>query len=359
MTEAKVAEYAALFWDDGHLVWDDYLHHRQFALTSDSEKVIRWFSQWRDIESITELGSRPRAIAQRLLEEKVLVARGSAEHSEQERLLEQWGAWGPGARYHHFAARADASTTYMSVIEDELRSAAKAAENPAPEPAKSYPGQPLTPVSTDRPDTSMWPHSDVVDALHSRRSVRQYSPEPVSLDALGTLVQLAAGPVQRIDHPEVGTVLLKTSPSAGARSPIEVYVHVTAVEGLEPGLYHFAPLRGGLERLGPPAAPQQLAAAVGGQPWLSECAALIIYTAVLERTRWRYETRRAYRDILIEVGHVSQTVLLSAAAMGLGAVTATALVDDELERILGCDGTAEPALAVTALGHPAVVDPLR
>lgn len=96
-----------------------------------------------------------------------------------------------------------------------------------------------------------------------------------------------------------------------------------------------------------------LGAALGEQPWLSDCAALLIYTAVPARTRWRYERSRAYRDILIELGHVSQTVLLTATALGLGAVTATAMRDRELEDLLGCDPTAEPALAVTALGRPA------
>jgi SagB-type dehydrogenase family enzyme len=146
--------------------------------------------------------------------------------------------------------------------------------------------------------------------------------------------------------------VFKTSPSAGARDPVELYVHVDRVTGLEPGTYHFAPGRGGLEAIGPAAAPDALADAVGGQPWLARAPALLIYTAVLERSAWRYDNRRAYRDVVLGLGHTSQTALLVATAIGLGAVTATAVNEEALERLLGCDPAAEPVLAVTALGRP-------
>jgi len=94
---------------------------------------------------------------------------------------------------------------------------------------------------------------------------------------------------------------------------------------LEPGIYHFAALRDGLERIGGAVSRQDLLAATADQPWLADAPALLIHSAVLERTRWRYETRRAYRDILIELGHVSQTALLVATALGIGAVVGSGI----------------------------------
>jgi nitroreductase len=79
---------------------------------------------------------------------------------------------------------------------------------------------------------------------------------------------------------------------------------------------------------------------------------LVLYTAVIERLQWRYRSPRAYRDLLIGLGHVSQTVLLLASAMGLGAVFATAVCDEDLELLIGIDPTSEILLGVTALGHP-------
>jgi nitroreductase len=73
---------------------------------------------------------------------------------------------------------------------------------------------------------------------------------------------------------------------------------------------------------------------------------------VIARSRWRYDSARAYRDLLIGLGHTSQTVLLTAAAMGLGAVFATAVRDERVEEILGCDPFEEIVLGVAALGWP-------
>lgn len=235
MTRVAVAEYAVLFWRDGTLVWDDYLHHRQFALTPDSERVLRWFASWRELDSIAELGELPLGIARRLLEAQVLVAEGSAEHVEQQQMLAEWGTWGPSARYLHFAARTGSDVRFADVLDDELRSAAKASEQPAPAPAKSYPQHPMIPVPGDRPDSSAWRRPGLVDALFERRSVRQFTADPVSLDAVGTVARVATGPVEVIDHPQVGQVLLKTSPSAGARTPSSCTSTRTASTGSRRG----------------------------------------------------------------------------------------------------------------------------
>ena len=42
---------------------------------------------------------------------------------------------------------------------------------------------------------------------------------------------------------------LKTSPSGGARHSIETYVVIRDVEGLRPGIYHYAPDRHTLEKI--------------------------------------------------------------------------------------------------------------
>lgn len=352
MDRVKVAEYAAMFWKGGDLIWDDYLHHRQFALTAESESILRWFSSWRDLSSIGEPGQLHRSIADRLLDEKVLIREGSAEHYEEIRLLEEWGSWGTGTRYHHFASRTDESVTYLDPASDHMTFADKARSEPPPAPVKTFPHRPITVTAPNIGDLSHWVRPALVDALFARRSVRRFSKSAIPLDLLGTLIDIAAGPIDVIDNEETGSFVRKTSPSAGARSPIELYVHVNRVHGLTPGVYHYASARGGLERIRPPARPATLRRAVGDQSWLAEAPCLIIYTAVLERTRWRFESRRAYRDIMLEAGHISQTVLLTATAMGLGSVVATALCDAVVEQILGVDPISEPMLAVTALGYP-------
>jgi SagB-type dehydrogenase family enzyme len=352
----KVAETTALFWDQSRLVWDDYIGHRQHALSAESERVLRWFSDWRELESIGELGDEYAAIAERLVDAGVLIAEDSNQHAVEQRVMANWGPWGPAARYLHFASRTPAGTRFLSAAEDAVemqqQAFAKSQADATPPPAKSYPDQPLIPLPADRPDDSAWPSRRFLDALYGRRSTRRFTADPVSLGDLGAILWAAGGFVDLLEHTP-GPTALRTSPSAGALHPIEMYIDASSVDGLDPGVYHFAPTRHGLEDLDRGSADKRALSTVGGQPWLSEAPVLILYTAVIERLQWRYRSPRAYRDLLIGLGHVSQTVLLLASAMGLGAVFATAVCDEDIELLIGIDGTSEILLGVAALGHPA------
>ena len=342
----KVAECATLFWADGRLVWDDYVGHRQYALTEESEAVLRWFATWRELDSAQDLGDRARAVAGRLLEAGALVAEGSDEHLAEERLLARWGVWGSAARHFHFAARTPAGTRYAGLADDAAEMFDRARDVPPPAVAKTHPDRPV--VRLDGAGEAA--PAALLETLYARRSTRRFAPEAVSLGELGALLQVAGGIVDS-EHNAAGTAVFKTSPSAGAIHPVELYVVARDVDGLERGVYHYAPTRGGLEALDRRADAD--AAMLGGQPWLADAPALLVYTAVIERSQWRYETGRAYRDVLIGLGHVSQTVLLTATSMGLGSVFATAVSDGELETLIGCDPVDELVLGVAALGRPA------
>lgn len=123
--------------------------------------------------------------------------------------------------------------------------------------------------------------------------------------------------------------------------------------GLVPGTYHYVASSGALELIRTAGADVDSPEAYGGQPWPADSPVTLIHTAVVARNQWRYRVPRGYRDVVLGLGHVSQTVLLLATARGLGATFVTALRDDVLEQHLGCDGIHEVVLGVHALGHPA------
>jgi SagB-type dehydrogenase family enzyme len=356
----RVAESGLLFWDGGKLVWDDYIGQKQVALTADSERLLRWFSDWRELSSVRALGDEYLLVAERLVETGILIAEDSAAHHAEQRLLAHWGAWDPPARYFHFASRTLTGTPFHSkeaaVAHMEERARAHVQAEAVPERAKTYPERPLIAIPATRPDDGDWPRRSLLDSLYDRRSTRRFAREALTLDELGKILHIAGSFVATFDEPEARPAGLKTSPSAGALHSVELYVDATLVEGLSPGLYHFAPTRGGLEELARDVEGGRELDAVGRQPWLAEAPALILYTAVIERAQWRYRTSRAYRDILIGLGHLSQTVLLTACAMGLGAVFATAVCHEDLERLLGCDPMAEVLLGVAAVGRPDLAD---
>jgi len=349
----KVAECASLFWDDGRLVWDGFLDQRQHALTPDSEILLRWFSTWRDLDSVSDLGEGHLRVAERLVDAGVLIAENSPEHRREERILSRWGDWGAAARHLHFSTRTLTGTRYAAHEQDVEAMREQVRRDPPPAYATARPDRPLTRLPTGGGADAPWPQADLVSTLMGRRSVRRFAPEGLALGELAALLQVAGGILEVRDGLGTGPAVFKTSPAAGAWHPIELHVHARRVDGLEPGVYHYAPTRGGLEPAPAPAAEVDPLDALGGQPWLAEAPVLILFTGVIERSAWRYATARAYRDMLIGLGHVSQTTLLTATAMGLGSVFATAVCDEDLERLAGVDPVEEVLLGVTAVGRPA------
>jgi SagB-type dehydrogenase family enzyme len=156
-----------------------------------------------------------------------------------------------------------------------------------------------------------------------------------------------------VDTDHFGPLPLKTSPSGGARHPIEVYLMALRVTGLEPGLYHYGARDHALARISPGATPQMAQAYCADQPYVARSAALFIMTGVFARTLWKYRNPRAYRVVLLDAGHLGQTFCLTATRLGLAPFSTAALKDTLIEEALGLDGISESVLYVTGVGMPA------
>ncbi len=199
--------------------------------------------------------------------------------------------------------------------------------------------------------------SEFVRVLLARRTWRRFSRRPLKLSALGTLLGLTWGVQRWMKLPGLGRVALKTSPSGGARHPVEVYVLALGVRGLPRGLYHYAADRHRLELLRKGASFRQVASYLPGQSWYGSAAALMLMTAVFARTQWRYQFSRAYRVVLAEAGHVCQTFCLVATWLGLAPFCTAALADSRIEKDLGVDGVTESVLYAAGVGtRPPGVD---
>lgn len=190
------------------------------------------------------------------------------------------------------------------------------------------------------------------DLLRTRRSRREYPAAPLTLSELAALLWSAQGIV------ESGRgFTLRTAPSAGARHPLETYVMVNRVAGLAPGLCRYSPAGHRLVRLGDDASVAgRLAAACLGQEMLRTCAAAFIWTAVIERGRWKYQ-QRAYRYIYLDAGHACQNLYLACEELGLGCCAVAAFDDDAIDKIIGVDGLEEFAIYLATVGHVRVGRP--
>lgn len=183
----------------------------------------------------------------------------------------------------------------------------------------------------------------VEEALQTRRSVRDYADGDLSMAALSRLLHAAQGITEE-------RLAYRAAPSAGALYPIEIYPVVHSVEGLASGIYHYAVEEHELERLQSGDFRRQVTRAGLYQGFLGQAGVCFLFSAVFQRTRWKYR-ERAYRYILLEAGHIGQNLYLAATSMGLGACAVGAFYDDQVNDLLKLDPQEEAVLYVVSVGE--------
>lgn len=115
-------------------------------------------------------------------------------------------------------------------------------------------------------------------------------------------------------------------------------------------MYHYASDRQQLEQIRHGVRARRLEQYLPEQDWFQKSAALILFSAVFQRTLWRYNYSRAYRAVLIEAGHLCQTFCLTATWLGLAPFCSVALGDKAIEQDLGLDGISESVLYAAGVG---------
>lgn len=307
--------------------------------------LLDGFDRWRAPEWAERLlpqyspASVRRAVGQ-LLRAGLLVRQGTAEAAADARYRRWWGAWEPLGSFHH--ATRDLRYAPWDRLTALMRQRAR---RPQPAKTKSYPA--ASKIALPPP---LAPPADFASVLQARRTCRQFQPVPVSLAQVATLLGWTWGVQGWLRSRLFGWLFHKTSPSAGARHPGEVYLVALRVAGLAAGLYHYDPLRHRLAQLRRGRFHRQVVAWCAGQRFLAEAAAVFVLTAVFPRVAYKYRHPRAYRVVLLDCGHLAQTFCLVASWLGLGAFTTAALADTAIERALGVDGIDESALYVLAAG---------
>ena len=182
------------------------------------------------------------------------------------------------------------------------------------------------------------------EALRTRRSIRNYTNKPLSLNTLSQLLFAAQGITG-----QDGDVMLRTAPSAGALYPIELYIVVNNVAGLARGIYHYAIPDHSLELIQGGDFRRKIVSCALDQEMAGESDVTFILTAIFQRTTWKYEDR-GYRYAYIEAGHVGQNIALQAISLGLGSVGIGAFFDDDINTLIGIDGKSEATLYLYAVG---------
>jgi putative peptide maturation dehydrogenase len=200
------------------------------------------------------------------------------------------------------------------------------------------------------------PGGRLYTTLAERRTTRAFDPsKPLPLDELGLVLHQVFGCHGSASTAGKEIVTLKrTSPSAGGLHPIEAFPLLANVADVEPGIYHYDAEHHALELIEPleRAAATSLATQfVCGQTYFGSAHAVFLLAARFVRSNWKYvRHQKAYASVLLDAGHLSQTLYLVAADRGLGAFVTGVINNAEIDERLGLDGIDEGVVAVCGLG---------
>ncbi len=168
-------------------------------------------------------------------------------------------------------------------------------------------------------------------ALAKRRSVRQFTSQPLKFIQIGQLAWAGQG----ITEPQKG---LRTAPSAGAIYPIELYFATPE------GLFVYRPAQHSLEEI--------LNQDVRGRLGAVANAPCDIIVAGSERKLAAKFRKEARKYMLLEAGHIAQNIQLQAVCLGLGSVTIGGFDIRGVRKVCKLPKTLEP-LYIICVGYPA------
>lgn len=169
----------------------------------------------------------------------------------------------------------------------------------------------------------------IEEAIYNRRSVRNYTPDPLSLSEVGQLLWASGGVTC-----DGITGATRASPSAGACNPLEIYLVVGNVKDLKPGIYHYIWQEHSLKLKISGDKRTELAKAGWFQQFIKNAPINIVFTAIFQRTTSRYGKRGQERYVCTDLGHAGQNVYLQAESLGLGTVAIGAFQDDSVSEVL-------------------------
>lgn len=270
-----------------------------------------------------------------------------------DRVLRETGWWGPAAVVQAFG-RWDG----VDVAGGQAREGRRTLKTIIDEH-----GAPPSEVFQVRPQETWRPlpppgRSSLDDLLHARSTCRNFNAdESLPLADVGTLMHRVFAAQAAQAYAPGAVALKKNSPSGGGLHPIEAYLLIQRVDGLEPGIYHYHCTSHHLEpmqRMATSQATQMAYQLVAGQQWFADAPVHVLLAARFQRNFWKYRSHaKALRAIYLDAGHLSQNLYLTATELGYGAFITAAINDGSAERFFELDGLGIGAIAVCGFGRRA------
>src|SRR4030088_23598 len=235
--QLRRAESLSAYWSAGRLFFHNFATRLTVSGRPVTCEVLNFFTRWRTAqEAVSHFADyTPRSIRaalSQLVNEGLLVVKGSPETELDSKIAKKWSAWLPEGSFH-FSTK---DSLYVPGNWSLNRLKATLPKTPSPKIFKTIKGGQKTPLPP-----RVLPDSEFIQVLMSRKTHRIFSKQELTLKTVSQLLSLVWGVTRYSSSPMFGKLLHKTSPSAGARHPGEVYVMALRVKGLKKGLYHYHP----------------------------------------------------------------------------------------------------------------------
>lgn len=186
-----------------------------------------------------------------------------------------------------------------------------------------------------------------LNVINRRMSRRNYTDESITLEELSFLLWCTQG-VKRAFKKKAGVI--RTVPSAGAKSPFETFLVINRVDGIDPGLYRYISFNHKLLFV---KAIENVERKIGelayDQKFVGKAAVVFCWVAIPYRSEWRYTTL-AHKFIAIDLGQVSQNLYLACEAIDLGTVAVGYYEQKKFDALLELDGRDEFVVLIAPVG---------
>jgi SagB-type dehydrogenase family enzyme len=220
-----------------------------------------------------------------------------------------------------------------------------------PDTYKNYPKKPTYQLI---PPEQLQGVQKLKDILETRRSVRSFSDDQITISELSYLLWGSTGISKNI-----GRIQLRTAPSAGGLYPIETYLVFNRPipqlaedqpnQSIPTGLYHYNIRDHKLEQIKTGNFAEKIAMGALNQKMAASAPVVWVWSAVFPRNLWKYK-QRGYRYIFLDAGHIAAHLSLTAVDLGLKTCQIAALYDDEINQLFNLDGEEESVIYLSVVG---------
>tara|TARA_Y100000310_G_C20696035_1_gene825815 strand:- start:1861 stop:2640 length:780 start_codon:yes stop_codon:yes gene_type:complete len=211
---------------------------------------------------------------------------------------------------------------------------------------KEYPRMPRIKLPKPNP-----PNQNIYSILQKRHSASTFDHTPISQETLSTLLYYTAG-INKTIKKQGGNEtdwdnMRRFYPSGGAMYPLEVYLGIDRVSGLEKGIYHYNVKEHCLEQLLGSSGILKLHKNALIQP--QEASVFYFITSVWDRNFTKYQNF-GYKIILLEAGHMAQNAQLVATSLRLASKPSVGFYKKKIDKLIDLDDEVESTLYMIALG---------